>query len=148
MHEIIVPMRFRHTLIRPDYVDKVRVSDDMQQTLALLCGFDGEGRRLLNIAQSGVLNVCQPRIQDIIHEQAAASPVNMTGDDIACTEVMLMGHPLNTGIVWVRADKVATVNNSWPLYAKDVTTYTIDNLKQLNFLMSVGSEKLIIAYSR
>ena len=147
MAEINKPMDVPELNLQPPVTGKVRLTDDMQQTLALLCGYAGSARRILKSTDSGILNVCQPRIKDIIHRTAAASPVNMTGPDIPCTEIMCMGHPDNTGDVWVRTDSNVGASNAWPLGKKDVVRFTDNNLKQLNFVMTVGSERLIIAYS-
>ena len=148
MPDINNPMNIADLDVQPPITGKVRLSDDMQQTLALLCGYAESARHLLKVTTSGVLNTCSARISDIVHKTAAGSPVNMAGDDIPCTEILCMGHPSNTGIVWVRPDAAATVNNAWPLAASESIILTIENMKQLNFLMAVGGEKLIIAYTR
>lgn len=148
MAEINKPLEIEELNLQPPVTGKVRLSDDMQQTLALLCGYVNSKRKLLKITESGVLNTCSPRLDDIYHETAAGSPINMTGRDVACAEVMCMGHPSNTGTVWVRADSAATVDNAWPLAKGEAVIFTMENVKQLNFLMSVASEKLIVAYTR
>ena len=148
MAEINKPMDIPELNVQPPVTGKVRLSEDMQQTLSLLCGFANSARRLLKVSESGVVNTCSSRIKDIVHYTAAGSPINQTGDDVPCTKIMCLGHPTNTGLVWVRSDQAATANNAWPLAASEGVILTMENLKQLNFLMVVGSEKLIVAYTR
>ena len=130
-------------------IDKaVRLSEDMQQTLALLCGYGIDERKVLRASESGVLNVTSARIKDIEHYTGSGANDTQVGKNIPCTECMVMAHPDNTGKVWIRPDKTATVDNAWPLSAGEVVNFALDNLKQLNMLIAVGGEKLIVAYTR
>lgn len=148
MAEISIPKSHADLPISPSLPGVLPISERVQQVFALLVGSTQEATQFLKLANSGAVCTTSMRIQDIIHKTAAGSPANMTGDDLPCTEVMCLGHPSNTGTVWIRADKTATANNAWPLAKGEAVIFTIDNLKQLNFLMTVGSEKLIIAYTR
>lgn len=141
------PVKMPELNLIPETERGIDLDKGMKQVLSLLSAYCQEKRVALRASPSGVLFVASSQIQDIIHKTAAGSPVNMVGDDIACTEVLCMGHPSNTGTVWVRPNVPATVNNAWPLATSEAVILTIDNLSKLNFLMSVGSEKLIIAYS-
>ncbi len=134
--------------IQPPIEGKVRLSDDMTQTLALLTAMGADKRRPLRCSESGVLNVSDPRIKDIEHYTGVGANDTQTGTDTPCTECMIMGHPDNTGKVWVRPNKTATVNNSWPLAKGEVVGFTLDNLKQLNMLMVTDGDIVIVAYTR
>lgn len=134
--------------LQPPIEGKIRLSEDMQQTLALLCALGADKRRPLRCSESGVLNVTDPRIKDIEHYTGDGANDTQTGTDTECTECMIMGHPDNTGKVWVRPNKTATVDNAWPLAAGEVVGFTLDNLKQLNMLIVVDGEKAIVAYTR
>lgn len=141
-------MRILGLNVQPPIDGPVKLSDDMQQTLALLCGYGIDERKLLRASETGVLNVTSARIKDIIHFTGVGANDEQTGPDIACCECMIMGHPDNTGKVWVRSSVIATVDNAWPLAVSEVVSLTLDNLKQLNMLIVVDGEKVIVAYSR
>ena len=134
--------------LQPPIKGAIRLSDDMQQTLALLAAMGADRRRPLRCSESGVLNVTDPRIKDIKHYTGSGANDEQTGNDKPCSSVMVMGHPDNTGLVWVRPNTTATVNNAWPLAAKEVVGFTLDNLSQLNMLIVVDGEKVIAAYTR
>jgi len=148
MPNINKPMNLPELNLEPPIAGKLRLSEDMQQTLALLTGYGDNKRIMLRASESGVLAVASRRIADIVHYTGVGANDEQIGGDIPCTEVIVMGHPENTDTVWVRPDKTATVDNAWPLNAGDVVVFTIDNLKQLNMLMVVASEKIIVGYTR
>lgn len=142
------PMGVDNLGLEPPISGKIRLSEDMQQTLALLTGYGDNERKVLRASESGVLNTASARIADIVHFTGVGANDTQAGSDIPCTEVLVMGHPDNTGSVWARPDKTATVNNAWPVAAGEVVSFTLDNLKQLNMLIVVDGEKVIVAYSR
>jgi len=148
MGNINKPMDIPELNIKPPIDGKVRLSEDMQQTLALLVGYGDNARKVLRASESGVLNVTSARIKDIEHYTGVGANDTQTGENIPCTECLVMAHPDNTGNVWVRPDKTATVNNAWPLAGGEVVSFTVDNLKQLNMLIVVAGEKVIVAYTR
>jgi len=134
--------------IEPPITGKVRLSEDMQQTLALLTAYCDNKRVTLKASESGVLNVASAKIRDIVH-YTRTDPANPTqGDSVVCTECLIMGHPDNTGIIWVRPDKAAEITNAWPLSAGEVVSFTLDNLKQLKMNIATDGDILIVAYSR
>jgi len=148
MSNINKPMAVPELNLKPPIDGKVRLSEDMQQTLALLTAYCENKRVTLKASESGVLNTTSAKIKDIVHYTGVGANDTQTGKNVSCTEIMVMGHPDNTGKVWVRPDKMATVNNSWALSAGEVVGFTVDNLKQLNMLIVVDGEKLICAYTR
>lgn len=148
MAEILIPFRIEDLVLKPEMAGRIRLSDDMQQTLASLVGYDGVSRRLLRSSAGGVLYVTTPRLDNIIHFQATSTPDNWVGDNKKATEVMVMGHPNNTGLIWARTDLAATVDNAWPLAAKEVIGFTVDNLNNLHVMIENTTEKAIIAYTR
>jgi len=141
-------MRISGLSLDPPIDKAVRLSEDMQQTLALLCAYGIDGRKLLRASESGVLNTTSARIKDIEHYTGSGANDTQSGKDTPCTECMVMGHPTNTGSVWVRPGGTATVDNSWPLAAGEVINFTLDNLKQLSMLIVTDGEKVIVAYTR
>lgn len=148
MSDINKPMDIPELNLKPPIDGKVKLSEDMQQTLALLCGYINSKRVVLKASESGVLNTTSARIKDIVSFTGVGANDTQIGEDVPCTECLVMGHPDNTGKVWVRPDKEASVDNAWPLAAGDVVSLTMDNLKQLNMLIVVDGEKIIVAYTR
>ena len=133
--------------LKPPIVGTVRLSEDMQQTLALLSAYVNSKRVLLKASESGVLAVASARIKDIKHYTGVGANDTQVGDNISCSECLVMGHPDNTDKVWVRPYKTAAINNAWPLAAGEVVSFTLNNLNQLNMLIVVDGEEVIVAYS-
>ena len=148
MAKIFKSMQISELNLKPPIEGAMRLSEDMQQTLALLVGYGIDERKLLRCSESGVLNVVSPRLKDIEHYTGVGTNDTQNGKDIACSEIMVMGHPDNTGLVWVRIGAEATVDNSWPLAKNMAIGFTVDNLKQLSMLIVTAGEKLIVAYTR
>jgi len=148
MSEILIPFGIEDLLLRPEMAGRIRLSDDMQQTLAALTGYDGVSRRLLRCSQSGVLRTSTPRIKDILHVTGSGANDEWQGTDVKATEVLVMGHPDNTGLIWIKNDEIATANNGWPLGSGDIMSITVDNLNNLHILIVVDAEIAIMAYSR
>ena len=141
-------MRIAALNLDPPIDKAVKLSEGMQQTLALLCAYGIDERKLLRASESGVLNVTSARIKDIVHYTGVGANDTQSGDDVPCTECLVMAHPDNGGKIWVRPGGTAATDNSWPLAAGEVVNFTLDNLKQLSMLMVVDGEEVIVAYSR
>lgn len=148
MRSITKSMEIPELSLKPPITGSLQLSDDIQQTLALLTAYADGKRRILKSSASGVLSVASPRIADIVHYTGVGASDDQTGKDVPCSECLVMAHPDNTGLIWVRGDKAALATNAWPLSAKESIGFTIDNLKQLNMLIVVAGEKVIVAYSR
>lgn len=148
MREILIPFRIEDLLLKPEMAGRIKLSDDMQQTLASLVGFDNVARRLLRCSKGGVLYTTTPRLDNIFHATTAAGTGLWQGSDKKITEVMVMAHPDNNGLLWVKNDEAATADNGWPLAAKEVVGLTLDNLNNLNILSVTPEETAIIAYTR
>lgn len=146
--EITIPFKIEDLLVKPEMSGRLRLSDDIQQTLASLVGFDSIARRLLRCSKGGILYTTTPRMQDIVHIAGSGANDTWQGSDLKTTEIMVMGHPSNSSLIWITTDETATVDNGWPLAANAVLDITIDNLNNLNILIVGDGEKAIIAYTR
>lgn len=91
--------------------------------------------------------ITSPEIQDIKHYASSGPNETKQGDNVACAEVMCMGHPNNTSNIWVRTDVTATTSNAWPLGAGEVINFNVNNLSDLQVLIEVSGESLIVAYA-
>ena len=147
MNRIGNPMPCPELDLRPEPTGGIELTESMQQVLAALTGFWHNRRLLLKASPSGVLFVCSPQVKDIFHVTATAGNYTYQGDNVECSEVLIMGHPSNTGKVWVKPHGTATDANGWPLDKGDALTLGITNLNMLNLLIVTNGEKAIIVYT-
>ena len=148
MAEITIPFPFGDLPLTPELTGRVKVSDVVTQTLATLLGWDGSSRRLVKTARSGALQVASPQAVKVIHQTATVANQVKTFGDIPITEVMIMGHPDNTGLVWVDIADTPSVTDSWPLGSGDVLKISLDNLNRLQVKIIVEGERVVILYTR
>jgi len=148
MGNINKPMGVPELNVEPPVGGKIRLSEDMQQTLALLTAYGDNKRIVLKTSESGVLAVASRRVADVVHYTATSGNYTRAGGDIPCTEVMVGTHPDNVGLIWVRPDQQANPANAWPLAVGDVVSFTLDNLKQLNMFTVLEADTAIVAYTR
>lgn len=147
MKEIVNPMNVRNLQIQPPITGKMQLSEDMQQTFALMAGYCDNERVVLRSSQQGVLSVASAPIKTVLHFTGSGDNDTQQGTNYPCSEVMIMGHPDNSGRVWVRNAEIATVNNAWPLKAEAVISFTVNNLSQIQFLFVTDGDKAIVAVS-
>ncbi|MBA7618695.1 hypothetical protein ES703_26026 [subsurface metagenome] len=152
MPEINKPMDIPGLNLQPPITGKIKLSPDMQQTLALLCGMGNEQRVALKSSETGILLVGEPLIQDVTiltgHTPVGEEPSAAQGDNIPCSSVLIMAWPGNTDTVWVRPYAAPTLCCGWPLEKKEVVGFSVDNLNRLHFLFDRDNERVIIAYTR
>jgi len=141
------PVKMPELHLIPESERGIELDKGMKQVMSLLTAYWREQRVTLKCSPSGVLFVSSSQVGDIIHYPAADNNDLYQGDNIACSEVMVMGHPANGNTIWVRTHKVATVDNAWPLLKKEVVSFTITNLNMLHILIPVKTERVIIAYT-
>lgn len=152
MPDVNKPMAVPELYLRPPIDGKVRLSEDMQQTLALLAGYGDNARKLLKASESGILYTTNPRIKDVCDVESDGVGSHVQGLNIPCNEIMIMGHPDNDTKVWVRpySKPIVTesvVSNAWPIAANSVVGFTVSNLNQLWFYFVGETDKVIVAYS-
>ena len=152
MLDINKPMDIPEFNLQPPITGKVRLSADMQQTLALLCAMGSSKRIALKASETGLLLVGEPVIKDVVFVTGAipdgGSYSLAQGSDIPCSSVIIMGHPYNGDKVWVRPYAACDDTHKWPLDAKEFVSYSVNNLNLLYFLFDQDGEKVIIAYTR
>jgi len=147
MQEIQTPLQVPELDIKGHPTNPLTLSDNIQQVLSTLTGFWKNRRTLLKSSPSGILFTASPALVDIFHVAASGANDTYQGDNIPCTELLIMGHPDNTGKIWVRQGVPATVDNSWPLGAGEAMGLSLTNMNMLQLLIVVDTEKAIIAYS-
>lgn len=134
--------------IQPPITQQIRLSDDMQQTLALLTGYSDNHRVVLKASESGMLNTVSPQIKEVVVVTANDDAYDWQGGDIPCTEVAVMGDLDNSHRVWVRPNSAASSANGWPLDKGEPFGFTLSNLNQLHINIETNGEKAIVAYTR
>lgn len=152
MSNIHKPMRMPELNLQPPITDKVRLSEDMQQTLALLVAYSENQRVLIKASESGVLNTVNPRIKGIWGFEGLGNNTWKQGDNITCNEVMITAHPINVGNLWVRPHSRYVpsgdgANFAWPVGAGDVVNFAVSNLNQIWFTFEQQEDKVIVAYT-
>jgi hypothetical protein len=142
-----VPLGISELDLKPEWTKPLELSDEMQQTLALLTGFWKNQRVLLKASPSGILFIANPPIKDIFHVTATTGNYIYQGSNIECSEVLVMAHPDNTGRIWTRANSIATAANAIPLDAGDSFSFNITNLTKLFVTIVTNGEIAIVLYS-
>ena len=145
MQRIGTPLKCPELQLQPEREGNIVLSDDMQQVLSLLTGFSKNQRIVLQASPVGALRTTSARIQDIKHIEGSGANDEVQGSDIPCSEVMCMGDPTNTGIIWVRTLTTASAMNAWPLGVGEVITLSMDNYRDLRALIVTHADMLICA---
>lgn len=152
MHDINKPLDVPELNLQPPITGKVKLSKDMQQTLALLCALGNTQRIMLRASESGVLLVGEPVIKGIViltgHTPVGEEPSAAQGGNVPCSMAMVMGHPDNTDTLWVRPYNAPDATHKWPIDNGDVIKLAVDNLNRLHFVFDTDAEQVIIAYAR
>lgn len=141
------PVKMPELHLIPETDRGIELDKGMKQVMSLLTAYWREQRVTLKSTPSGVLFTASSQIADIIHVVGDGANDVYQGDDIACSEVMVMGHPSNGNTIWVRPHKIATVDNALPLLKYDIMIFTITNLNMLHILIETNTERAIIAYT-
>lgn len=146
MPKIKKSLPFHELELHPDVAAAIALSDDIQQTLALLSAWAGSTRRLIRCADTGVLYTVNPRVLGIEHVTADEDNYAYQGGDKVITELIVRGYPSNSGNVWVKNDEAASTANAWPLASNEWIQLTLNNLKHLHLLIETNGQKAILLY--
>lgn len=141
------PVKMPELNLIPETDRGIELEKGMKQVMSLLTAYWREQRVTLSATPSGMLFAGSSQLADIFHIPATDTNFVYQGDNIACSEVMVMGHPSNDHSIWVRSHTAATIDNAWPLLKKEVVSFTITNLSMLHILIPTNTERAIIAYT-
>lgn len=144
MSEIQIPFPLKGIPLKPEMTGRVKIDETMIQTLAALCGWDGEARRLLTCALNGALHTASPPVCCIVNKESTGATEDITFGDIPTTEVMVMAHPTNGGDVWVNIGVAAGVDVGWYLDAGDYVQFSINNMSELRLHIVTSGDKVAI----
>ncbi len=147
MFEIQVPFPLSGIPLKPEMTGRIKIDETMIQTLAALCGWNGEARRLLTCEVNGALHVTTPPAKGIVNSASTGENENITFTDTPTTEVMIMANPNNTGDVWVNIGTAGAVDTGWPLSPGDTVNLAINNMTELNLFVVTSGDKTITVRS-
>lgn len=147
MPDVLIPLPFEDLPTAPPLTGRVRVSEEVLQTISLAVGWDGASRRFLRCTKTGILQTINPLLQGFINITGVGANYNYQDADVYCTEVVVRAHPDNTGRVWVNAYAPAAADTGWPLDAGEYVPLTVLNLSHVHLLIVVDGEKVILEYT-
>lgn len=148
MPEILNPLTFEDLLFKPPLVGRPRISEDLQQTVALLVGWDKSTRRLVSVSPTGVLHVASAPVKGILNLLSTGDGTTQQGNDIDTSEVLIRAKPTNSGRIWVNVGDVAAVDVGYPLDSGEPVIFSINNLHSLHFYFTKAADKCSIVYTR
>lgn len=148
MFEIEKPLTFEDLPVKPPLVGKPRMSEDLQQTVALLVGWDKSTRRLVSVSPTGVLHVAQSPIKGVINIKPVITGVDWQGGDISTSEVMIRSISINTGVLWINVGVVAGIGIGYPLDAGEWVCFSINNLHGLYLHFTKVEDTAVIIYTK
>ena len=148
MPEILNPLTFEDLLTKPPLVGRPRISEDLQQTVALLVGWDKQTRRLVSVSPTGVLHVASAPVKGIKNLLSAGDGTTQQGDNVDTSEVLIRAKPTNSGRVWVNVGKAAAVDVGYPLDSGEPVTLSVNNLHSLHFYFTKSADKVSIVYTK
>lgn len=148
MPDVIKSLPFEEMATKPPLTGRIRITDEMQQTLALLSGWDGASRRLLKVSQSGALYVCSPRVKGIINQQGDGDADDIQLPDIPTSEVLIRAKPTNAGRIWVNFSAAAADNVGYPLDSGEHVILSVNNLHSLYLHYTKNNDWAIVVYTK
>lgn len=148
MPEIIKPLTFDDLPIKPPLVGRPKISEDLQQTVALLVGWDKSTRRLVSVSPTGVLHIAQSPVKGITNVLADQAAYNWNGGDISTSEVLVKSNPNNLGLIWVNVGAVAAANAGHPLDIGEHVVLSVNNLHSLHIHIVSDTDRASVIYTK
>jgi len=147
MLEIIKPFPFDDLPTKPPVTGRPKLSEDLQQSIALLSGWDGATRRLIRCSPTGVIRVGSARAVGIYNIVADQDAYTLTCSDCSVSEVMLRAFPDNTGRVFVNIGAAAALNTGYPLFMGEWVSISVNNLNSLQLYIEKDTDKVAAIYT-
>lgn len=147
MKDILKSLTFDDLPTKPPISGRLKMSDDLQQTIALLSGWDGATRRLCRVTPTGVLYFASPPVQGISNILSDETTYNWQGGNIKTSEVIVRADKTNNDDVWVNVGAVAVANTGYPLDGGEWVNFSITNLNMLHIHIVATAERAIVIYT-
>ncbi len=147
MFEITKPFTFKDLPTKPEITGRPKLSEDLQQTIALLSGWDASTRRLIRCSPSGTIRVGSARAKGIINVLADRPAYVITLDNIPTSEVMIRSFPDNTGRVFVNIGVAAALDIGYPLFVGEWVSLSVNNLNSLQLYIEKNADMVAVIYT-
>lgn len=144
MQGIDIPFPLKDIPLKPELTGRIKVEEVIIQTIAALCGYDGEARRLLKCSLGGSLHTVSPPVCCFTNKVSTGPTEDVTFGNIPTTEVMILANANNGGDIWVNVSAAAGVDIGWPLDAGDMLNISINNMAELKLHIVTQGDKAII----
>jgi len=147
MLEIIKTLTFDDLPTRPPITGRPKLSDDIQQTIALLSGWDGATRRLLRVSPTGALRVCSAKAKGVYNITAGSDDLKVSCIDCPVSEIMIRAFPDNIGKVFVNVNAEADENVGYPIFTGEWVSISVNNLSSLQLWFEKQDDKIAGIYT-
>lgn len=147
MFEILKPFTFDDLPTKPEITGRPKLSEDLQQAIALLSGWDGVTRRLIRVSPTGVIRVGSARAIGIYNIAANKDDYSVTCTDCPTSEVMLRAFPDNAGRVFVNISTAAGLNTGYPLFTGEWVNLSVNNVGDLQVWIEKNADKVAAIYT-
>ena len=147
MLEILKTYTFDDLPTKPPITGRPKLSDDLQQTIAMLVGWDGATRRLIRVSPTGVIRVGSARAIGVYNIVAAGDGDTITCPDCPVSEVMIRAFPDNTGRVFVNIGSPAALNTGYPLFTGEWVNLSVDNIVSIQLYIEKDTDKVAAIYT-
>ena len=97
--------------------------------------------------ESGVLYTGSAKVKGVWNETGIGADDNLVGDDMVCSECVVMASIDNAGRLWVKPYGVADEDDGVPLDGGDAVNFTVTNLNQIHVNVIADGDKVIVIYS-
>ena len=147
MSEILKNFTFDDLPTRPPIKGRPRLSDDIQQSVSTIVGWDGQTRRLIRVTPTGVLRICDGRAKAVLNVTADQDAYVLTPNDTPTSEIIIKAHPDNAGQVVVNIGITASLTAGFPLENGESISLSVNNLNALRLYVEKNTEKAAILYT-
>lgn len=147
MPDITKPLPFDELALRPPLTGRIRLGEEVGQSLSLLSGYDGRQRKLVRLSPSGILYTASPAVSGVINITADQAGYQWPSVAKKITDVLIRAALTNGEYVWVNIDNDAGVNTGWPLEAGEWLNLTVTSLMNLHIYIVTNTDKAIVIYS-
>lgn len=147
MLEILKSFPFVGLPTKPEIVGRPKLSEDLQQTLASLVGWDGATRRFIRCSPTGVIRTGSAKALGLYNVVANKDDYTTICRDCPASEVMIRAFPDNIGRVFVNFEAPAAINVGYPLFTGEWVTLSVNNLNILQIYIEKDTDKVAAIYT-
>jgi len=147
MPEIEIPFPLKGLPLKPEMTGRVKVDDTLIQTIAAICGWDGEGRRLIRVSPNGIIRMGSALVVGVINVVADQDAYVVTCTGCPTSEALIRAFPDNTGRVFVNIGTAAALNTGYPLFTGEWVSLSVNDLGSLQLYIEKDTDKVAVIYT-